>query len=859
MSLIHLRLLGGVQVSVCEDDNARRLTLAPKPMAVLAYLAVAGVDGPPVRRDVLLALFWPELSSPKARAALRQMLFHLRRALGDGVLVADRDTVSLEPNAVECDVVSFERLLERGERSEAIDIYRGPLLDGFFVDGMSAQFETWIDGQRTRVARKAFAACGALADDAERNRNGIAAARWARAAVDLVPDDEIAVRRLIGTLATFGDSAGALRVADEFARVLEREFGSVPSAETETLVSSIRAGRVSTREWPHATPPPPVVPAAAPSSASAIGRGIEIASERLPVAPGQRKLVRSRGSLAAMLIMVLSAAALWIAQRRADGMRPFSGGSPNAPPMTIASPVARRLYFAGLDRYRAGDNREGVRLLDEALADDSGCAMCAYYAARADEGVDDDAGRRMLNLAIRLSDRVSEPERLLIHFGWADLQNSLNRRAVAESLVTKYPSWAEAQVAAGEAAMMDGDWSASIDHLRRAIAEDPARDSASAPNAIASAAGVMLIRAYEVADSMPSALREARALVAKQAGSRMVWLLLSHVLSRSGRFDEARAALDSSTRYAGGSDDDLLEHADVEIRAGNFTTADQILRALAKTGDPHKRADALWILTISLRTQGRLRAALDIATGPLRQAESTQRQVAGISLVAEAQTRLELGEAARAADLFSTEARADDSLMRTAPASVARQRAWMDTQSGAALAAEGDTEDLLRLADTVRAWGEMSGLGRDRRLHLYLRGLLWTARARPDSAEPSFRAATVSETDGFSRVNLARARALMALGRPSDAIPVLSEALGGPIDAGNTYVTRTELQYELARAYDMAGISDSAVVYYADVVNAWRDADPQFDPSVARARRRLEADEHMSHHAAVAENEKAPR
>ncbi len=865
MPTIHLRLFGGVQLSTYEDGSARRLTLPPKPMALLAYLAVATADDIPIRRDVLLALFWPELSTQNARAALRQMLFQLRRVVGENALVTDRDTVALDPAIVESDVGAFERLLAHGDRAAALEAYKGPLLDGFFVDDMSAEMETWIDAQRSRVARKAFLACCALADEAEQSRNGLDAARWARAAVDLFPDDEIALRRLIAILTAFGDRAGALRAADEFARRLEREFASAPSVETQSLVASIRS--------PRSAPPPvsdsrPLSPTTAEAVAAPAVENVndtrrlvrDDLAQGSPVASDARAFAHWRASLAAMLFVAVSVGAVWVARARADGIRrAVERESPDSPPITMSSPGTWRLFKAGMDRYRAGDNREGVRLLSAALADDSTCAMCAYYAGRADEIVDNSRARRTLQVAMRLSDRVSEPERLLIHFGWADAQNSPARRAAAESLVTRYPKWAEAQMAAGEAVMMDGDASGAIDHLRRAIADAPATGSAPAPNSVATAAAVMLVNAYVVGDSLPAALRAARALVARQKKSRTVWMLLSHVLSRSGRFDEARAALDSSTRYAGGTDDDLLEHADVEIRAGNFATADEILRALAQTGNPQEKVDAYWILTISLRTQGRVHEALDVATGPLREAEATLRSEITISYIAEAEALLELGDDARAADLFSREAHLRDSLMIASPATVARQRAWMFTQAGACLAAEGDTTALAHIADSVRAWGQRSGLGRDRQLYLYLRGLLWMARDRPDSALSFFRAVTVSQTDGFSRVNLERARASILLGRPREAIPVLEHSLAGPIDAGNSYVTRTEVQSELARAYDIAGMTDSAATYYTDVVRAWHDADPQFRSAVLHAESRLEVDEPHPPHRGAPNGQKRSR
>ena len=135
MNVIRLRLLGGVELSACDSGRERRLVLAPKPLALLAYLAIASAEARPIQRDELLALFWPELSSTRARAALRQALFQLRRGLGQSVLERGRAVVALSPEAISCDVVDFEQALARGDRAAAMELYRGPLLHGFFIDG----------------------------------------------------------------------------------------------------------------------------------------------------------------------------------------------------------------------------------------------------------------------------------------------------------------------------------------------------------------------------------------------------------------------------------------------------------------------------------------------------------------------------------------------------------------------------------------------------------------------------------------------------------------------------------------------------------------------------------------------------
>lgn len=839
--MIHLRLFGGVELTARGEGSERRLVLPPKPLALLAFLALAHAEGRTVRRDVPLALFWPELSSVRARAALRQTLFQLRRALGDGALDAGRDVIALSPEIISCDVVAFERAIAAGDSAAAMELYRGPLLHGFFIDGASSELESWIEKARAELVAKAFRACSALADEAAQAGNGIAAAHWARLAVSLSRDNEIAVRRLIEILDRFGDRAGALRVAGDFARWLSEEFGAAPSAETQGLIAAVRSRQPVTSD---PDPPPAAV------SHSLIDSGPPALQEDAdPVkqgSPTRGVVSRHRLLLATAVVSVVIGVAI-VATRTGRGATPNGADAATSasPAITIASPVAKRLYVEGTDRYFAGDVHEAARLLEAALAEDSACAMCAYYAALAYQPFDIATAARKLQVAMRLSGRVSEPERLLIHYRWADLTNSVQRSEVAESLVTRYAAWPEAQIAAAEAENVQGHWLAGAAHLRRVIAAQSLPDSASSDRCSVCFARLLLIDVYIAADSLPAALRVAQEVVRTRPNSRLGWLLLSRVLAQLGRYDDARAAIDTSTRYASGTDADVIEHAQIEIRAGNYDVADRLLTTMAQTGNSNLRFDALWFLVISLRAQGRLHDALATAEGPMRRGESASTEGTGETAVAEAQARFERGDYRRAAAIFANQAFPYDSFSRATVGRAARQRVWSLTHTGSALAAAGDTVALAGIVDTVKAWGNRSGFGRDRLLHHYLRGLLWMARGQPDSAVVAFRLAMLSETQGYSRLNLQLARALLMTRRPQEAIPVLQHSLAGTLEAGNFYTTRTELQETLARAYEAAGERDSAVAYYRSVLRAWRHADPQFQPAIERVRVRLATDERL--------------
>ncbi len=132
-----------------------------------------------------------------------------------------------------------------------------------------------------------------------------------------------------------------------------------------------------------------------------------------------------------------------------------------------------------------------------------------------------------------------------------------------------------------------------------------------------------------------------------------------------------------------------------------------------------------------------------------------------------------------------------------------------------------------QLPDSVQRIDGNSALGRDPRLHHFLRGLLLQSANRHAEAVEAFRAALFSLTDGCTRTNLELAQSHGA-GPAHCCHRGLQPALRGRVDGSNAYVTHTELGWQLAQAFEAAGQLDSAAVQYARVARAWRNADPQF-------------------------------
>ncbi|HZS62811.1 MAG TPA: tetratricopeptide repeat protein [Gemmatimonadaceae bacterium] len=797
--MARLNLLGRVALSA--DDTDAAVSLAPKPLGLLAYVSLAGHDGAPLRRDTLLMLFWPELSDTNARGALRQALFQIRRAVGSGAVASESDdSLRFDAASLWCDATAFESAIEAGDRQVALELYRGDLLAGFYCAGLSAELEEWFERRRARL--KAAAARGAR--ELAASAPPLHAVRYAERALELQPDDECAVRLLIGALDALGDRTGALRAAAEFTDRMAREYETVPSPETRSLIAAVRVrGEVPVAITP--SPPPPAPPP-------------------LTVTPPRRW----RTGRAMLALAIGAGIAAFVVSTGDSGQRPPLG-------LTIASPVTRRFFFEGLTRFERGDMTEAEHLLSTALAEDSSCAICAYYIARTkrDERI---PMVRAMETAVRLANRASPYERLLIRYAWADVVNDPARVALAESLTVQYPMLPEGEYSLGQSLILAGRYLDAIPHLARAWHLDSVAARTDHSPCRACDAPGRIIDAYWAADSLDAATRFAIAWV-RASGAPLAWDYRSQALAREGRYADARAALDSAMARDLDHQRAVMARVQLDIRAGDFDNADALLEALRRSGNTEQRTDALWWRVYSLRNQGRLHEALDLAQGPLRWEMVRANAFETVSLI-EGATLLENGRAEDARTLYRSLA-APQPTDAEFPGLGARRRAWPLVHAGTASGVLGDTVDLAALADALAGIGRQSGFGRDVKLHEYVRGLLWLARGRPGDAVLALRRSIFSYTDGYTRENFVLGNALLRLGRPAEAVAVFSAALAGADDASALYVTRTELHEALARAFEALGQADSATIHYRAVADAWRHADAPLRERGMAARRAI--------------------
>lgn len=235
--MIEVSTFGAVELRR-DGTDIRSVLSQPKRLALLLYLRIAAPGGF-VARDRVVALFWPESEAERARNALRQSLHFLRRSLGDEAFVSRGEREVGAAALIECDAVAFDEALVAGRLEEALALYRGEFLPGFFLDDVP-ELEQWIEAQRAEYARQAARAAWTLSDRDAMAGQWSGAILWARRALAIDPLDEAGGRRLMKLLADTGDRAAALEVYQDLERRLARDLDLTPSPETTRVAESIR-------------------------------------------------------------------------------------------------------------------------------------------------------------------------------------------------------------------------------------------------------------------------------------------------------------------------------------------------------------------------------------------------------------------------------------------------------------------------------------------------------------------------------------------------------------------------------------------------------------------------------------------
>lgn len=306
--VIRLRTLGSLQLYDTAGDEVRAVLAQPRRAALLVYLAMAAPRGFQ-RRDRLLALFWADQDEVRARNALSQAIHFLRRALGaDTILSRGDDEVTVSREKVWCDALELESALASGRTEEALELYRGPFLDGVHISSAAEDLERWIDDERTRFGEYYAQALKRMADEREAVGDHAGAAVWLRKLVVRDPLDPNAALRFMRALAAAGDNSGALRHARVHETLIREEIGCPVHPEIAAFRQTLLAepqGSASTTE--------PIKPPSPLASSPSVSTSAEQALATPPLGTtaagrvtGTSRAVSMRGVYAAAAVTIIS-------------------------------------------------------------------------------------------------------------------------------------------------------------------------------------------------------------------------------------------------------------------------------------------------------------------------------------------------------------------------------------------------------------------------------------------------------------------------------------------------------------------------------------------------------------------------
>jgi DNA-binding SARP family transcriptional activator len=248
MALLQIQTLGDLQMRT--GSGAIVSISAKKSQALVAYLSVK--PGQRVSRDKLALLLWSSTGPEQARQSLRQTLSTLRKELAAlahdaKLLIEENDLLGVEETLVEVDAASFESLVGAGTETalaEAIKLYRGDFLDGFYIN--EDRFDQWVLGERDRLHRMALRAHTHLIELQSRRGALDDAIVTAQQSLRIDALQEPVHRALMRLYMQSGDLVNALHQYENCAKALKRDLRIEPDSDTKALHREILQVRART-------------------------------------------------------------------------------------------------------------------------------------------------------------------------------------------------------------------------------------------------------------------------------------------------------------------------------------------------------------------------------------------------------------------------------------------------------------------------------------------------------------------------------------------------------------------------------------------------------------------------------------
>ncbi len=225
--------------------------------ALLYYLVCTQTPQP---RERLLTLLCGEVDEESARRIFKTLLAEVRallRSFDTSIewIISDADQLKLKPSApFWLDTEIFEKVTAITSRglSQAIDLYRGDFLDGFYLKD-SPGFEAWTRSTRDHFRRLYLTTLRRLAELYESDKQLEQAIACIQMLLATDPLQEEAYAHLMRLSWASGKRIEALRQYEHLCTILAQELAIKPSPTTQALYEQI----VHRSKEPFSRPPEP--------------------------------------------------------------------------------------------------------------------------------------------------------------------------------------------------------------------------------------------------------------------------------------------------------------------------------------------------------------------------------------------------------------------------------------------------------------------------------------------------------------------------------------------------------------------------------------------------------------------------
>ena len=234
--MLEIRTLGTLTIQ--KNGEILNFFSSIKAEAILAYVAL---EGGQQSRIGLAAMFWPGSPEKNASASLRVALSVLRKYVGEYIEITREIVRFKQGSNVYLDAQDFERKISRGEVAQALNLYRGDLLAGIYIQD-SNEFENWRIWEQERLRILLIDAVQMSISDDLIQGNYKNSQHLASELLQLDPLNEVALQQYMLAFALDGKRTDALKHYQHGSKILMDELGLKPSAETEAIKVLISEG-----------------------------------------------------------------------------------------------------------------------------------------------------------------------------------------------------------------------------------------------------------------------------------------------------------------------------------------------------------------------------------------------------------------------------------------------------------------------------------------------------------------------------------------------------------------------------------------------------------------------------------------